>query len=64
MFDFNLEEEVTIKGTLLQGMIDGRAEFMEESQLYRIRYIDANGNPCLEWFTASRLDKIISEFSE
>jgi len=59
MFEFQLNQEVGILDTELEGLVIGRAEYSTGvPNGYLVRYTDVQGNPCKVWFDEQDLEEL------
>ena len=54
-FEFELNQEVSLRCSGEQGSVIGRAEYTECEPSYFVRYKAADGGACLAWWSASAL---------
>lgn len=55
MFKYELGQSINIKASGEQGIIEGRAEYLEESNSYFIHYCAADGRAVSKWFNERQL---------
>lgn len=55
MFKLELGQSVCIKASGEKGIIEGRAEYQEDSNSYFIHYCAADGRATSSWFNESQL---------
>ena len=60
-FIFELNQPVQLALSGEKGVVVGRAEYVEESPSYRVRYVDATGRQQCDWFSAGSLREANSE---
>ncbi len=58
MFDFDLDQEVTISISGECGFVKGRAEYLESHNQYYIHYKAADGRAVDNWFSGSELEAV------
>lgn len=56
-FEFDLGDQVEITISKEHGTVDGRADYLDGGNYFRLRYVQANGCAALKWFPASELTK-------
>ncbi len=57
-YKFSLNDKIKLAMTEEKGKVIGRAEYVETTQIYYVRYIAGDGRQCTEWFNGEALEKL------